>query len=219
MAQPTLTTVPKVKAWLSDPIDAKREIIIQDYVTTASRMIRQVTGRRFTSPRVTSVTREFPTYETDTVYVDEVFAASDIITVTDEHDLALPYEIDWDEDGGIVKGAEITVTPLGGSGDYGLLGLPADHSDLFITELNAYAIRRHAKRIKVTGNFGYAAIPEDVEFAARRTVGVWFKEEVSRYTADAFISRGQVFEPDALPSIALSQLRGAGWVIEEPVMV
>jgi hypothetical protein len=222
MAQPDLTTVGKVKDVLRDPVGPRDEIILQDLVTTASRMIRQITGRRLTSPRATGITREFPTYDTSTVYVDEVFSEDDITSVTDENGVSLVYEADWDDDGGIVKGVELTVSQLDLVDAYGIRGLPPDHGELFTTELRGYyGGLRYPKKVRVSGNFGYAAgtLPGEVEFAARQAVAVWFREEVARYTADAFISRGQVFEPEALPAIALSKLRATGWIIEESVVM
>jgi hypothetical protein len=138
----------------------------------------------------------------------------------------------------VVKGAELEIAPLGSYlGSSGISGgfaggagaghswLPPDHGELFITEIrpSSNGGNRYPQKVIVTGNFGYGGplgrIPDDVEFATRRAVAAWYKEEIARYTADAFISRGRMFEPDVLPPVSLAQLRGAGWIVEDPVMV
>src|SRR5215207_1673122 len=224
MAQPNLTDSQSVLDWLRDPVPENKRWIIEEYIAVASSMIREVTKRRFTEPRELDVIREYRTYGTDIVYVDEVFSESDLISVVDENGVYLTYDADFDRIDPVTQGCELVLQPTGfASGSSwrngGLLALPPDHGELFITELS-YPVGALAggsdfpRKVLVRGNFGWEKIPAEIEFAARRTVGTWFREEIARYTADAFISRGRVFEPEALPPMVQSQLSKTGWITE-----
>ena len=224
MAQPDLTTLTKVKEYLRDPQGPGADWQIEQLISSASSLMRQVTKRRFTSPRETGVLREYRPYGTNAVYIDEVCSPSDILGVTDESGISLAYDADFHSDDPLTKGATLTVEPVGYGSSWsngGLLSLPPDHGDLFLRELSVplVGIGAYPRKVLVTGNFGYTTIPAEIEFAARRTVGVWFKEEIARYTADAFISRGRMFEPEALPPITMAQLERTGWIVKQPVMV
>jgi hypothetical protein len=223
VAQPLLTTPGKVKSWLRDTVHEKQEWIIELLIESASSMIREVTGRSFTSPRETNVLREQRTYGTDNVYFDELVAPGDILGVADENGVALIYDADFGSDP-VKKGCTITIEPAGSYGSWrngGLLALPPDHGELFLTEISypTYLYDSLPRKIVLRGNFGWEEIPAEIEFATRRTVGTWFKEEVARYSADAFISRGRVFEPEALPPLVQSQLSKTGWIAKEEALV
>jgi hypothetical protein len=195
------------------------EEVLQALIETASDLVREVTRRRFTVPRELGTTREFRTYGSESIYVDELVASADILGVVDESGNTLIYDADFDFTDPITKGATLRVARAGAywlSG--GLSSLPPDHSDLFLTELwGTEMYSKSPPKVFVMGNFGYAAVPKDIEFATRQAVAVWFREEISRYTADTFISRGRMFEPDTLPPLTMAKLRGAGWIVRDLV--
>lgn len=224
MAEP-LTTVARVREYLRTSFNDSQAETAERLIRTASRIIRTATGRRFSIKGEEPETREIPTHGDTSVYVDELRSLGDLDSVTDDSGIALPYELEWDENAGERRGVtvrfESAASLYAGSASRGLSfpGYPMDHADLFIRELNPGALSTSfagiPSTILVTGAFGYEEIPEDVEFAATRTVGLWYKEEIARYTDDAFISRGQQFNPEMLPPITMAMLRGANWIIEE----
>lgn len=214
--QPLLTTSSKVKTYLNSPVGEADEAVIKDYVQIASRLVRSYCKRRFTSPKVTE-TRTYRTYGRTSVYVDEVFASSDITSVTDDFGMSLAYELDFGSEGE-TKGAELTVVPY--SMHYGVQGLPEDHRDHFIRNLHGSGTTSNPKAIRVTATFGYAegAIPREIEFATRRAAAMWFKEEIANYTEGAFISRGQQFVPEELPAIVIGMLENT-WRVDTAVLI
>ena len=216
MAQPLLTTVPRVKEYLRANVGANGEEVLHDFITAASERIREFTGRRFTSPRVTE-TREFRAYGLGEVYVDEVFERADIISVTDKFGFPTPYDVDFGASP-VKRGATLRPVSLGMR--YGIQGLPGDHADHFIRELRGDAAHYLPDTILVTGRFGYpeGQLPADIKFETMRCVATWWKEEVAHYTADAFISRGRFFPPDELPPIVMAGLR-RNWKIDREVAV
>jgi hypothetical protein len=217
VAQPLLTSVPKVIDYLNSPVSEDGQRILKDYIHIASGLVRKYTGRRFSSPRDEGVTREFYMYGRTRTYIDEVFSAADITAVTDEYGVALNYTLDFGNEYPS-QGADLTITPL--YQEFGVKGLPADHSDFFIRELGGVATQSVPTAIRVTGDFGYeeGAIPREVEFATRRTVALWYKEEVANYTEGAFISRGREFNPEELPAIVLGMLEST-WKVDRAVLI
>lgn len=225
MAQEPLTTVTKVKDYLRQPVGENAELMLSDFATIASRMVREFTRRRFTTPRTTEV-REFRTYGLDTVYVDELLSAADVISVTGEDGVPLEADLDFSETlgGSQAKGCVLRVQPLYATYG-GLSNLPQDHGDLFIRNFAGAQEDPSPKLVRVEATFGYDPlgadgeypIPPDVEFATRRAVALWYKEEIAHYTQDAFISRGRMFEPEMLPPISASMLKP--WKVETPLIL
>lgn len=219
MAQPDLTTLQRVKDYLRSPVGENAEVVLQDMIRVASRMIRRETRRRFTSPVEVGVSRTLNVYGNSFVYVDELRSPADLISVSGEDGLSVLYKTDFEETDGDPKGCTIELADDATAfATAGLSGrrLPADHGDLFIRELGGYPYWGGLPdSITVTGNFGWPEIPEDIAFAAVRTVALWFKEEIAHYTDDAFISRGRQFNPEALPPITMAMLRGGDWIVEE----
>lgn len=231
MASPDLTTVQKVKDYLrKQDMSEQSEIILQDFIVIASRMVRAATKRRFTAPRETNVIREFRTYGNHEVYVDEVLSPSDITSVTDESGMSVSYDADFEEEKGPARGCTIELSPWLSDGYGGIQGLPEDHADMFITEWRPRTSGPvYPRKIFVRGNFGYnedfatpgnpLGLPSDIEFATRRAVALWFKEEIAHYTDDAFISRGRQFDPEELPPLSMATLKGGDWIVRDTVLV
>lgn len=220
MGLPPLTTLPKVKNYLRAEIGPGGETLLQDLIDVASREIRRHTRRRFEVPRVME-SRTFRTYGFGSVYVPEVEGASAITSVTDTSGLAVDYDMDdFSQRDAYPKGVKITLreparAPQLLSSGY----IPADHANLFATELNSVPLGIRPgfpEKIVVTGTFGYERVPPEIEFQARRCVSIWWKEEAAHYTQDAGISRGRRFDFDDLPPLIIAALRD--WVFEEVIV-
>lgn len=218
--QPDLTTPQKVKDYLRHDPGEQGERVLQDYIQIASRLVRSATKRRFTSPPEEGVTRTYYTYGQGSVYIDELRSPPDLTGISDDVDMPVYYELTWDWASDEIVGAELNLRPSTFSSESDF-GFPPDHADLFITEVRPSVMTRYPVALKVTGTFGYeeGTIPEDVEFATRRAVALWFREEIAHYTDDAFISRGRQFNPEMLPPITMAMLRGSGWVVEEALVI
>lgn len=211
MALPDLTSVDRVKEYLRTNVGEHGTSVLRDFVGTASRLIRRYTGRRFTSPRILE-TRVFRPYGMGTVHIDEVFSTDDITAVVDENGVEVLYDLDFGTD---PQPYGVDMQPQSLATRFGITGLPEQHCDNFIRELRGPYVNSLPEKISVTATFGYGEdtegnplIPPDIEFAARRAVAIWWKEEVAHYTDDAFISRGRIFLPEELPPIVIATLRG-----------
>jgi hypothetical protein len=231
---PDLTTTSRVKGYLrsGSGISSDDTRTLGDLIRIASRLIRATTRRRFGTRGETPVsqTRLVPTYGSESVYIDELMSTDDLVSVTDSSGLTVPYEIDIDDyssASGEPRGATIHVGAYAGM--YESRGLnyswAPDHADLFIRNLNldgytyGSSAGRVPRKLSVTAVFGWEEIPEDISFAATRAVALWFKEEIAHFGEDAFISRGQQFNPEELPPLTMAMLRGANWIVREGALV
>lgn len=212
-----LTDKDAVKEFLEDDSN-ERDGLIEKMVKAASSMIRKEAKRRFTVPR-TPETRTFYPDGTGSVYLDEMFAEADITAVVDESD----YEVEWeyrpDYYGPEAMGGHLLLPEASNISGFGGLGggtFPTEHSNWFTRNLTGLpTISPYPKAIKVTGVWGYAEVPDEIEYLARRTVAIWVKGDLSHFSETYSMSEDRIARPEKLPSAvraALAEWKASGFV-------
>jgi hypothetical protein len=210
VAQPALTDTEKVRAYIGKK-GPEDDTILNDFIASASSMIRDHTGRRFSSPAEIE-TRELAVRgAADRIYIDEVFTAAQILSVTGL-DLASISYYTMSTDLSIKKGRWLY---MGGPGLLPSTVYPPDHADLFIREYSGGPPTEYFAPVAllVTAEFGWDEIPPDIEFMARACVKYWYESQVAHFGRQFDAAEGRVIFPEHLPSIVLKGLEP--WVHPE----
>lgn len=211
-----LTDKDAVKEFLEDDSN-ERDGLIESMVKAASSMIRKEAKRRFTVPR-TAESRTFYPDGSGSVYLDEMFQETDITSVVDESDYEVTYEYRPDYYGPEAMGGHLLLPEASNQwgGGFGGGTFPTEHSDWFTRNLvGVPSISPYPRAIKVTGTWGYAAVPAEIEYLARRTVAIWVKGDLSHFSETYSMSEDRIARPEKLPSAvraALAEWKASGFV-------
>jgi hypothetical protein len=183
MAAQDLTTLANARSYLQKPTaDTAQDPIISSLITRASVAIMRYAEREF-APATSSATRTFE-------YRGGAFlslAPYDLRTLSQ-------IRIDTDESN------PSTLT----SSEYRLY--PVEASDGTYTSVRlepylAYSRARWQQRlVEVTGAWGFASVPADVEQWCLVTVGTWLKRDVSAFSTTFNLDESHMERPEALPA-------------------
>jgi hypothetical protein len=208
MAQ-ALTEWNKVKLLFgadNQPDQDNANVTFDFLIRAASKLIRRETGRRF-GPRQSGVTRSYVVAKGGKVYVDELFTVDDILSIEGPVGVTVDWEYaPQDENpeenlGGYIK--------MGGEPwPYDLARMAPEHDGFFTRNMNPPpgAPRDWSNTaIKITGNFGYEDIPDDISYLCARTVQIWWDTNIVNFSEGE--ESGAVEIPDRLPQSVLSALR------------
>lgn len=213
-----LTDKEAVKEFLEmDSSDSSRDSIIESMIKAASSMIRREVKRRFTVPRATEG-RVFYPDGTGSIYLDEMFEESDITGVVDADGYEVRYEFRPDYYGPEAMGGYLLLPEASNQfGGFGDRPFPAEHSDWFTRNLTGFntGVPPYPRSVTVTGTWGYATTPEEIEYLARRTVAIWVKGDISHFSETYSVAEDRVARPEKLPSAvraALAEWKASGFV-------
>jgi hypothetical protein len=197
MAAQDLTSLANVKAFLQRN-DTQQDPLIASLITRASDTIHRQTGREF-APATTSATRAF------------AYTGGGILDLY-PYDVRSITAMTIDSDGGtpttLVANTDYQLRPLPArdgvyqylrlltqdTGDPGVLtpGWPSD---------GAPSSRVPSERqISITGAWGFATVPGDIEHACIVTVVTWLRADVQAFSTSFSIDEGRLQRPEALPS-------------------
>lgn len=170
MGFPDLTTLGAVTRSIRDFPDSD-EVKIAEWITAASDLIRDETGHEFRAPAEV-VTLTLPTYNGSRLYVPELMARADIVSVVDDY--GTPRTFTWSQPHQHRnKGSYIIVKRL--FDPRRADELPRDHADDFIRNLGPdYTPNPYGNEITITAKLGYDQIPQAVNVHAETTVRRWY---------------------------------------------
>jgi hypothetical protein len=189
MAASDLTTVAAVRAFLQkQTIDVAQDAVIATFITAASVEIMRQYSREF-APATTAVSREFE-YEGGGFLS---FGAYDLRALT-----AVLIDVD-----------ETPSTTLVAT-EYRLFPRPARDGVYTALRLAPYIFgsrtRWQQRLVRVTGDWGFASVPQPVEQACVATVATWLRRDVQAFSSTFNIDEGRVERPEALPAQAVRLL-------------
>lgn len=165
MAAQDLTTLSAVRSFLQKPVaDTAQDTIIGSLITRASDAIMRYTQREF-APITASTARTFLSDERGYLSLSPYDLRS-VTLVRMDTDTASPVTLTTDE---------YRLRPVpSGSGTY---------THVLLNPTSGHPSTRFADRtIEITGAWGFAAIPTDVEHACILTVAEWLRAEVSAFS-------------------------------------
>jgi hypothetical protein len=184
-----LTTVAAVRAFLQIPGgDDEQNAIIAALITRASRVIAVWTSREFAPAN--DVTRSF------------LCGRRGMIDLA-PFDLRAATEIVFDTD---TAGSNTTLATL----DYRLGPVTSRDGTYQWVRLDRrwWHRRRHDEVVvSITGDWGFAQVPADIEDACIKTVGMWLKRDVSAFSRTFNLDEGRTERPDALPAAVTAILQ------------
>lgn len=218
MAQPPLTTPENVRLLMGDnappaPAAGQPDTLLEHLISRASAMIRTETGRRFTSPVEADATRSFRAYAGGTIYLDEILSEADVLAVSDEYGPITSYEVRVESYP--ARGAYLY---LSGEDWPGVKDFPESHLDWFTRNMRGGVNRTYwrGQRVSVRGNWGYAAIPEEIDYLTARTVSTWHQAEISHFAATFNEVQGTLVRPERLPAVVMSALKW--WKVPQAIV-
>lgn len=176
-----LTTLASVRAFMQKPDnDTDQDDLISTLISSASKVIVQWAGRQF-APAETNATHSFIWDGGDRVY----FTPHDLRTAT----LA---QLDTD------LGSPVTLTA---TTDYGLEPLNAADGVYQGFTINKTVRNTPGARrlLTVTGDWGFASVPADVQHACNVTVKWWIQNDVSAFSSGFDANTDQFTRGEALP--------------------
>lgn len=195
MAASDLTTPAAVRAFLQVPSgETEQDAITATLISAASRAIMRHTQREF-APPATGKTREFENPAAracrDGLTVDTSTAFLDLAP----YDLRAFTSADGSSDDGVswtaIDRTSIRLYPRpAADGVYTALRLSSVSYDL----------------VRVTGDWGWDSVPEDVEQACVLTVAVWLRRDVATFSTTFSIDEDRLERPEALPSAVRGML-------------
>ena len=150
------TTVEAVKSRLHIEEDAQHDETIRVVITGVSRWIEWYCGRRFTA--AASATRYYTAEDGEVVYVDDLQSVSALAT----DDGSRTYGTSW-------SASQFDLAPYNAVAD----GLPC--TKIYATR--GYAFPAGKRGVRVTGSFGWTAVPEAVEQACALQAMRLFKRD------------------------------------------
>lgn len=207
MSEQDLTTVEAVRRYVGgSALEQENEVLLAEMIRSVSSTIREETGRRFSTPRLLEA-REFyvRAYE-DRLYVDELFAPSDIVSVATPAGDVVVYEPmperkrppkgTWL----LFGGTQMSLPPS---------GYPPDHANWFVKNFAGGSPNVFAPpgRVIVTATYGYVKVPDDIEWRARQTIKEWYELGVEHFGRQFDASQIRQIVPEALPSSVASALK------------
>lgn len=182
LEQRDLTTVDNVRAFLQIPgQDTEQDQIIAALIKRASAVIEQYAGREF-APRPDLEARTF-TYNGRRVLMLGSYDLRAVDTITDYAGESSQRALTTDE---------YLLEPASSrTGTYQWITFPR--------RSRPWA-DRYPRRVTVTGLWGMASVPPDVEDACIKTVGNWLKRDVSAFSRTYNLDEGHTERPDAIPA-------------------
>lgn len=194
MAAGDLCSLSEVRSFLQKTGgDTAQDTIIQSLITRASAAISRHAERQF-APTETATTHTFEHEFNRDGFVD--LAPYDLRTVT---------SVQIDTDTG-------TAGTLGTSEWRLFPQPPADGVYTAIrlvpTTRGGWSRFRHVQ-IQITGDWGFAAVPEDVKHCAIVTTAIWLRRDVAAFSSTFKLDEDRVERPEGLPSSVRATL--ASW--------
>lgn len=190
VAQPgDLTTLEAVRSFLQKGgSETAQDAEIQRQITAASRAIMLWAGREF-APAAGPLTRSF------------TYWGGPMLSLT-PYDLRSATSVVIDADGDnpttLTAATDYVFQPLNGAGGaYDAIWFTSTRPRASVTP----------RRVDVTGLWGFASVPSDVEHACIVTVAVWMRRDVSAFTATFVLDEARVERPEALPSSVKGMLQ------------
>lgn len=180
-----LTTLDAVREFLQiRDEDIEQDTVISALITRASLAIMRHTGREF-APKTNDAERVFA-YTGRGMLDLAPYEARAVTTVTIDSDLPSPRAL-----------------TLGTN--YRLRPLPAREGVYSWLEIVGYNGRR-VRQVTIRGDWGWPAIPADVEQACITTVGIWLRRDVSAFSRTYSLDEGRTERPEALPAQVVAML-------------
>lgn len=188
MAAGDLCTRDQVRRFLVKPTgDTGQDTLIDDLIARASKLIAGHCEREFTP--TADATRTF--YYDGSGYLS--LAPYDLRTVA-----SITFDVEAGEANTVLTAAE-----------YRLFPLPAPDGVFQSIRFQAY----HApggtwpqRTIAIRGAWGFAAVPEDVQDAAIKTVAIWLRRDAAAFESTFRLDEERIEHPKALPSAVFDQL-------------
>ncbi|MFP5372562.1 MAG: head-tail connector protein [Actinomycetes bacterium] len=196
-----LVSIDQVRAFVEPQGD--RDLLLGDFITRASRLVRSFTRRRFTVPPFVGE-RRFHLQAGRYVYLDD--PAAGIAYVRGEGSGA-----------GTLGASLVEGEPASAVGSG--VDLPYREPDPTDPE---YLLRPrlvldapYTGPVVVSASFGWSRVPEDVQQAVLVTVGIWFERDVANTSTTFSLDERRTQSPEALPAQAKGilepyRLQGAG---------
>jgi len=171
--------------------DASDDAMIEDIIEAVSRYIDRETGRHFYSA---SETRYYTSIESDTLYIDDLSTATGFLLYTDD-DGDRTYENTW------------------ASTDYDLLPLNAETDGFPFTMVEttpngSYTFPGTKKGVKITGTFGWAAVPDDIKIVCLMIAQNLYTKRSGQQSGGTVevTAAGVVIRPEDVPPFARTLL-------------
>lgn len=186
-----LCTLADVRAYQQKAVgDTAQDALTQAFITRASRLIMRECQREFSTVGTNPQTRTFRYPDTGSFLS---FA---------------PYDLQATS--AVVFNPEST-SPLtldASVGDYLLLPTEAPEGVYTGMRFSGWKwlgdpttiLRYGFRQVRITGNWGFPAVPPDVVHACVVTVALWLRREVQAFSATFVIDEGRLERPQALPS-------------------
>lgn len=178
-----LTTLAAVRSFLQKgTTETGQDVIIGSLITRASRLIEAETGREFTP--TTGQARTFVHREGRLLQVGDLRSVTSIVLDTQ-----------------LAASSQTTLA----STDYALRPKPARDGIYQWVRLPGYpgVVDRE---VTITGDWGFATIPDDVAHACIVTVAIWLRRDVAAFERTFSIEEDRLERPQALPSAVRSGL-------------
>ena len=165
--------------------DAAQDPVISTLITRASLAIMRYCDREF-APATTGATRTFEwPWEGELVSLAPYDLRGNPTLVQVDTDQASPYTLSSDE--------------------YRVFPLPSRDGTYFGLRVRPFGaslgrVVWRNRQIKITGNWGFSAVPDDVVHWATVTVALWLRRDVSAFSTTFNIAEDRLERPEALPS-------------------
>lgn len=208
MADQDLTTLASVRAFLElSATDTSRDTLFGTLITQASDVIARHCGREFApatahqSPNATRTLRFDPTVRAvanGPARID--LYPFDLRTITTAH---LHYG--HADQVALTAGTDIVLEPanhVSGGAHTAVLIAPGVN----LTGGATFANFGYSE-LRINGDWGFSAIPEDVEYAANLTVSSWLRRDIAAYDIDAGEGRGLGPDAPTVYSLPLAAVR------------
>lgn len=192
MAAIDLTTVDSVRQFMQfRDADTEQDPIIPSLVTAASRAIMRDCQREFKTGVADGTAREFE-YKGDG-FLD--LGPFDLRALADPG-----VEVDSDGDSPTtITTDQYRLYPFpNAEGVFTALRLDVSWQGSF----NRWPVRR----VRVTGDWGWPSVPDEVETACIITVATWLRRDVSAFSTTFSIPEDRLERPEAIPSAARALL-------------
>lgn len=174
-----------VYSYLQKPVtDTSGTAVTADLITRASRLILNWTGREFAPG--TTATRSFWYRGGGWLHLAPYDIRS-VGTVQIDTETSSPTTLTQDE-------------------DFYLEPLPSPFSVYEAFRFNGIEAYSRPRQVEVTGDWGFASVPDDVEQACVLTVGTWLRRDVHAFSATFNVDEARLERPSALPSAVTGML-------------
>lgn len=188
MAAGDLCTRDQVRRFLVKPTgDVGQNDLIDELIPRASRLISSHCEREFTP--TADATRLF--YYDGSGYLSLV--PYDLRTVT-----SITFDVEPGESSTILTASEFRLRPL-----------PAPDGVFSSIRFQVYRASGGAwadRTIAIRGAWGFAAVPDDVQDAAIKTVAIWLRRDAAAFESTFRLDEERIEHPKSLPSAVFDQL-------------